>query len=109
MTNLKKSFEEEAMARGDTLRQVVVGQDDRDDSPARWERPTEDYKVQSWEDGSKELDYEYDSGYGGADCHAVIAWGDRFVYCVHEYDGATGIVCLPRNAEPCRPFWGGLV
>ena len=103
MVNLKKSFEEKAAAMGDRLLSAVVGFDDRDRKYDDSESKPRDWET--WEDAAKKIDYVYDSGFGGADCHAVIAWGEKYVYFVHEYDGATGISCVPRAPMRCAPTW----
>jgi hypothetical protein len=46
------------------------------------------------------LDYEYESGFGCQDCHSIYLYSADWVYYIHEYDGATGIVYLPRNPTP---------
>jgi hypothetical protein len=104
MVNLKKSFEEAAEANDDKIVSAVVGHDER----AEYESPEREIvtrPVQTWEEASKKIDYDYSNGFGGADCHAVIAWGEKFVYFVHEYDGATGINSVPRNPMECAPYW----
>lgn len=100
MVNLKKTFEDRAAEMGDKIVSAVVGRhyDDYDDYGKV-------FSPEPWAEASKKLDYEYSNGFGGADCHAAVAWGERFVYFVHEYDGATGIQCVPRNPEPCAPAW----
>lgn len=104
MVNLRASFEEEASLRGDILRYAVVGWHENDEK--RFEAYRREWPVQAWTVASKTLDYEYDSGFGGADCHAVVAWGDLCVYFVHEYDGATSIASVPRSPTACAPSWG---
>jgi len=106
MVNLKKTFEEAAKETGDTLISAVVGWHDNDEKYGEY---TKQFPVESWEEASKKLDYEYYAGFGGADCHAVIAWGQHFVYFVHEYDGATQIQRVPRNPEPCAPSWADVL
>ena len=49
------------------------------------------------------LDYEYDTGYGGADCNAIYLYTKSFIVFVSEYDGATSINCTPRNPIECMP------
>jgi len=49
------------------------------------------------------LNYAYDSGFGGADCHAVYAWTPDQVLFVGEYDGSTHIAAVPRHATDCKP------
>lgn len=103
MTNLKQSFLAAAKECSDTLLEAVVGQDDRESYSERTHKGP--YPVESWASAAEKLNYEYDSGYGGADCHAVIVWGEKYVYFVHEYDGATHIAKMPRNPQPCEPYW----
>lgn len=54
-------------------------------------------KAVSWEELRPHLDYEYDRGYGGQDCHDVYIWTEDRVYFVWEYDGATWLQSVPRN------------
>ncbi len=63
--------------------------------------------VLSWVDARPILDYDYNSGFGGADCHAAYAWTETRVLFVHEYDGATGIQWVPRNPAYGAPDYGG--
>lgn len=43
------------------------------------------------------LDYNYDPGFGGVDCHDVLVYtADRVLY-IHEYDGSTEFRSVPRN------------
>jgi len=60
-----------------------------------------------WADVRALLDYEYDDGYGGADCHAVYAWTPTRVLFVHEYDGSTSIAAVPRNPSLIVPEYSG--
>ncbi len=108
MVNLKKTFEEAAEANADRLISAVIGMDDRAEYGTPEREAATIRQVEPWAEASKKIDYEYHDGFGGADCHAVIAWGERFVYFVHEYDGATGIQFVPRNPEPCAPSWAGV-
>ena len=43
------------------------------------------------------LNYEYDSSYGGQDCHNFILWTKSYIVTLHEYDGATWPISFPRN------------
>ena len=43
------------------------------------------------------LNYEYDAGFGGQDCHNIYIWTKDKVYFVHEYDGATWLEYVDRN------------
>ena len=49
------------------------------------------------------FDYEYDTGYGGADCNAIYLYTRNFIVFVSEYDGATSVDCIPRNPTECTP------
>ncbi len=60
-------------------------------------------RVLSWEEARRHLDYEYDNGFGGADCHPVLAWTASWVVGIAEYDGSTGCSRVPRNPVACRP------
>lgn len=57
----------------------------------------------SWDEAFPILNYEYDTGYGGQDCHDFWAWTETQVLFVHEYNGATRIASAPRNPTP----WAG--
>lgn len=54
-----------------------------------------------FEDAKPFLDYEYEDGYGAIDCHDIIAWSDAYVYYIHEYDGSTQVMRLPKR--PTKP------
>lgn len=45
------------------------------------------------------LNYEYDDGYGGQDCHDIHAWTPTRVLSIHEYDGSTWFISVPRDPE----------
>ena len=51
----------------------------------------------TWDEAQPLLDYDYDTGCGLRDCHAVYAWTATRVLFVVEYDGATWISSAPRN------------
>lgn len=101
--NLAKAFEK--MADGPIIG-AVIGPDDRKHFAERSNRPLYG-KLISWDVARPVLDYEYDNGYDGADCHAVYAWTETQVLFVSEYDGATGINSIPRNPTACEPSFGG--
>lgn len=54
-------------------------------------------RVYSWKEAQPLLNYEYDAGYGGADCHFVNIWTPTRVIYIHEYDGSTTPSSEPRN------------
>jgi len=60
-----------------------------------------------WEEAQKILDYKYDSGYGGEDCHPLYLWTASRVLFVACYDGATWIESVPRHPEDCEPAYMG--
>ena len=93
----------EKVARGDEILAVVIThgrdtleEDGNDDNPP--------YEILTWEEVRPRLDYTYDTGYGGADCHAIYAWTATRLIVVAEYDGSTSIIGLPRN--PTRTALG---
>ena len=53
------------------------------------------------------LDYEYSTGYGSQDCHTILVWttvpdhsySTGNVYSIHEYDGSTSIISVPRHPQ----------
>jgi len=57
------------------------------------------YYSDDWESVKFLFDYEYSTGYGGADCHALLMWTPTRIIFIEEYDGATGVGSLPRNPE----------
>jgi hypothetical protein len=65
------------------------------------ERP-QDEDLIDWEEAKPLLNYEYDSGYGGLDCHRITAWTTTRVIFVGEYDGSSWITSVPRNPTPHR-------
>lgn len=64
-------------------------------------------KVLSWEEARPMLDYDYYTGYGAPDCHAVYAYTKSYVIFVSQYDGATGIESIPRKPVKCDPSMPG--
>lgn len=60
-------------------------------------------KALLWEKARPLLDYKYDTGYGGQDCHDITAWTPTRVLFVHEYDGST---CI-RAVERMPKDWSG--
>lgn len=103
MSNLRESFE--SVANGPIVG-AVIGQHygqmfmDPDDEDYEETPPS---GVLTWEVAKMILDYNYDSGYGGADCHPVYAWTDTQIMFVNEYDGSTSVCWLPRNPTNLTP------
>ena len=101
MANLAKKFEE--AAKGEKIIGCVVGKFDG----GGYRKDALPLSVLNWLEARNKLDYEYDSGYGGADCHAVYAWTKNYVLFVSIYDGATEVEALPRDPTPCFPDYIG--
>lgn len=59
--------------------------------------------VLPWDEAKKLLDYDFDSGFGSAECHAIYAWSASLVMWIHEYDGSTHLMTAPRNPIACKP------
>lgn len=97
--NLVRWIEE--LAGGETIIGVVFGE------KGRWAKPKGDSepinKLMSWDAARPYLSYDFNSGYGGADCHPVYAWTETKIIAIHEYDGSTCAISLPRNPEDCTP------
>jgi hypothetical protein len=60
-------------------------------------------KLVTWAEAKAWLDYEFDDGYGGAECHPVTAWTASKVMFVCEYDGSTRMASVPRNPMDSDP------
>ena len=78
---------------GEVIEAIVVGERD----PWAEPRPENKRKIQTWADVREQLDYEYDDGFGGPDCHAILVWTANRVIFVSEYDGSTCLRSVPRN------------
>lgn len=59
--------------------------------------------VQQWRDVAPILNYNYDSGYGGVDCHRFVAWTATRIAFLGQYDGCTWVETIPRNPQPLVP------
>lgn len=92
----------EKVAGSESIDAVVIGP--RGD---RWfdEEPKEPQTVLSWNEARSQLDYRYDDGFGGAECHRIYAWTRTRVLFVSEYDGATTVMSVPRNPEASKPIF----
>lgn len=64
-------------------------------------------KLLTWKQAAPMLDYEYSTGYGAPECHAVFVWTTESVLFVSQYDGSTAIYSIPRNPTPCEPDMPG--
>ena len=69
-----------------------------------WDKDGSDHNLGnepvSWVEAFPVLNYEFDAGYGGQDCHDIWAWTPTRVLFVHEYDGATHVASAPRFPSP---------
>lgn len=43
------------------------------------------------------LNYKYDRGYGGGDCHHLYVWTPTRVISTREYNGSCWLEAVPRN------------
>ena len=57
----------------------------------------------TWKEAKPFLDYEFNSGFGGADCDPIYLWTKDRVYFIREYDGSTRLLSIPRNPITCMP------
>jgi hypothetical protein len=101
MSNFLKDLKE---AIGEEVVEAVVftsllDQSYLDKTPEPRNAGIETDKIYSWEEAQPLLDYEYDAGYGGSDCHFVNIWTPTRVIYIHEYDGATWPEFVPRNPK----------
>lgn len=102
MANMKEDILE--IADGEEILGVVISKtrsgyawsDDEADSPIA-------EKLTPWNEAAPYLDYGYDDGYGGQDCHSIYAWTPSRVLFVSEYDGSTCVKSIPRDMQDCVP------
>ena len=64
-------------------------------------------EVIPWEEALPFLEYDFDRGYGGPECHAIYVWTKDRVFFVSQYDGSTGIESIPRNPTDELPSMPG--
>ena len=107
MSNFKEDILEEA--GNEVIESIVIGDMGRNDYNDDGKPNYKDVngKVLSWSDASPILDYEYDRGFGAPDCQAITAWTKSKVIFVYQYDGATGVVSVPRNPIEHNPNMPG--
>lgn len=105
MSNFLKGIEEElATCNDETVEAVVVGKFQP------WYREGNKYFPDSlterpidWEEVKEYFNYEYDDGFGGAECHPVYIYTKSYILYVSEYDGSTAVCKIPRNPIKCSP------
>lgn len=102
MANIKDWLLHAEKQTGETIEAIVVGRHYND-----FDSTETIYPIFSREDGLAALDAEFDSGYGGEDCHRMYAWSKSWVFFIYAYDGATCLAKLPARPLPCEPKYGG--
>lgn len=96
MNNFASDIEE--VVGDESIEAIVVG------STRGWDpkdHPTPG--IEAWKDARPRLDYEYNTGFGGQDCHSIYAWTATRILFVGTYDGSTWIQSLPRNPIAGEP------
>jgi hypothetical protein len=63
--------------------------------------------VLSWDEAAPMLNYEYDTGFGTPECHAIEAYTASRVIIVSTYDGSTSLTWVWRNPTPGNPSMPG--
>ena len=81
---------------GEPIEAIVIS-GDRSGWGSRDKWPEWAGKILTWELARPALNYTYDAGYGGQDCHSIYAWTEHWVLLVAEYDGSTHVARIPRN------------
>jgi hypothetical protein len=63
--------------------------------------------VLTWDEAAPLLDYEYYTGYGAPECHAIAAYTASRIIYVSQYDGSTNVMWSNRNPQPHMPSMPG--
>jgi hypothetical protein len=102
MSKLTFASEIEEAAGNEAIIAIVVGQfggwygnEDR-----KFDREGE---IVTWAEARDFLDYTYDDGFGGLDCHTITAWTENWVLVLEEYDGSSYVGKIHRNPVPHTP------
>ena len=98
----------EDIAGDETIECVIVGDHDNDYWKDEKFNGVMTNTPISWEEARPFLSYEYDNGFGGADCHPVFAYTPTKIITITEYDGATGPSWYPRHPIKCRVGFDGV-
>jgi len=93
----------EREAGGDPIVGVVIGTISGYDEPGS----PKTYDVIPWSEARPILDYGFELGYCGGDCHAIYAWTPSKVIFVSQYDGSKSIESIPRDPVACTPIMVG--
>lgn len=105
MANIKNWLLEAELESGEVIEAIVVGK--HDGSPWRAPANPEENVVLDRAAGLEKLDQEYNNGFGSPCCYPMYAWTPTRVYLIHEYDGSTGPVWVPRSPVDIEPEFGG--
>ena len=90
-------------ADGEPIEAVVIGEPQNYAARERDKSNGIKYgALMSWDDAKRILDYPFDDGFGGAECHPVFVWTATKVLVVREYDGSTTMGVIPRNPTACE-------
>ena len=108
MNNLKNEILKEA--NNEKIEVIVIGEIEIDEFvrkyvPYHCYTNYPKFKVLTWEEAEKYLDYEYLDGI--FDCHSFTAWTKSKVIFTSQYDGNITICSLPRNPVNHIPFKPG--
>lgn len=98
---------EKVAGGADKIIGVVIGKDEWSRLGDREIPDEQANKLLTWEVARPLLDYSYDAGYGGEDCHAVHVWTEDMVIFAPCYDGSTWLSALPRNPQHSHPIFHG--
>ena len=103
MTQITFASEIEEAAGNEAIIGIVVGEfgEYRDWNESR--KFDKAGQVVTWAEAREFLDYEYDDGYGGLDCHVITAWTENWVLIVEENDGSSYVGKIHRNPIPHTP------
>ena len=63
-------------------------------------------KVLTLKEAVEQMSVGFDSGYGSAGCPPMTVWTDKNIFIITEYDGATGLMSIPRNPTNYEPSYG---
>jgi hypothetical protein len=98
----------EYLEDGETVENIVFGEfgwGSNFNEPQPYPVPeTMQGTLMSLEDAKPLMDgWQFDGGYGAAECYPVYVWTNKRVIFVSEYDGSTHLNSLPRHPEACHP------
>lgn len=93
-----------AVAGDEPILRIVV-KNVKENDYASWGEETSQLYI--WEEVAPSLDYEYNAGYGGVECHAITAWTESKVIFVGVYDGSSWVTSVPRHPMPHMPHTVG--